>query len=1039
MSTRQFAIIVFPLIIFVLLSFTVFADAPSDELDDLPPVPTFKVPPEQKDEAKEQSEKVADKPADIAPVENGDEMPPIPTYTPQSKPKDEAKSESEKTDDEPEDKKRERLIKEAESGNADAAMELVKEAESSKIPAAVDQWLKVAAEAGSGEALYKLGHKAIIDNDDNTAFTSFQKAADAGYEDAKIYLAFGYMGGLGTKKDVEKGKVLLQSVADSGNATAIRKLANAYRLGIGFEKDEQKSMELLTQLYQNAKDDSTRVMAATSLCLINEKEGLKRADELLDNLDLSSLQTPESNINALFLLSGSLLEHYSRKTDNDNAIAQKRFSRLMDMFLDAGKWEISEGTIYIAIKVCEDNAIVPNSEKARLFQAMEQLANRDNPAAMLALAYLYIKGVGTEKNRYMFDYWLDKAARTDYPPAQFYAAFFLINEAAKQYITKACEANFTNAIIMSLAYCLVFKDDSSKGIEKRRIALVQSEELIDKYFKDKKENDRIEENANDETLIRSEQYSKWGLGHIDVDCSKILKHNEKKRRLGVDLFDPDNMINELWQYDYYINISDLVIIVVRYCKLHPEETSFDQQRMRELLLLAKDFGNYSAWLEIIEDYWKSDEDEKALEGLDKAMAENSPGAYLLKFKYTCYNPDGTENFDQAFPYLQKAVELNASLANKYLGMCYVLGKGVKQDVEKGVKILEDNKEYIMLMLIYGKGWGVKRDEEKSKLYYARALAKQTENDERDQFIIYETSERTFNIYIVNYEEALMSSEFDWYFNKYCLKRMEKEGNIHAAIHLGIQKKDRDVQISIFRKAAQDGNAYDVAIAGYMLHSVSGNDQRLKQETREMFLKAAQAGQSMAMISLGIQLYQDSMNESNPVTKAKLFEEGKQWFKQAADKGNMHAYLSMMASLRDSGEDIDLEEYERYLDRAIELNITIGMIGKVRLILYNAMIKNSRETPPKVIELLQRAADLGDKAAADCLRIYNNSQNDQITDDKKFCEYWNAKSNLTNGNSLFESYKEKRNSSSDLPSLQNYLPDRYNNNKNSNDLIPQLNF
>ena len=79
------------------------------------------------------------------------------------------------------------------------------------------------------------------------------------------------MGGLGTKKDVEKGKVLLQSVADSGNATAIRKLANAYRLGIGFEKDEQKSMELLTQLYQNAKDDSTRVMAATSLCLINEK------------------------------------------------------------------------------------------------------------------------------------------------------------------------------------------------------------------------------------------------------------------------------------------------------------------------------------------------------------------------------------------------------------------------------------------------------------------------------------------------------------------------------------------------------------------------------------------------------------------------------------------------------------------------------------------------------------------------------------------------------------------------------------------------
>ena len=99
MSTRQFAITVFHLIIFVLTSLAVFADDPAVETDELPPVPTFKVPPEQKDEAKEQSEKVADKPADVAPVENWDELPPIPTYTPQSKPKEETKEQSKESDE----------------------------------------------------------------------------------------------------------------------------------------------------------------------------------------------------------------------------------------------------------------------------------------------------------------------------------------------------------------------------------------------------------------------------------------------------------------------------------------------------------------------------------------------------------------------------------------------------------------------------------------------------------------------------------------------------------------------------------------------------------------------------------------------------------------------------------------------------------------------------------------------------------------------------------------------------------------------------
>ncbi|MBR6436262.1 MAG: hypothetical protein IKS45_07130, partial [Thermoguttaceae bacterium] len=117
MSARPFAITVFPLIIFVLTSLAVFADDPAAELDELPPIPTFKLPPEPKDEAKEQNEKVADEPDDE--IEEFDGLPPVPTYTPQSKPKEEAKEQSEKSDEKPDDK-RERLMKEAEAGSAEA-------------------------------------------------------------------------------------------------------------------------------------------------------------------------------------------------------------------------------------------------------------------------------------------------------------------------------------------------------------------------------------------------------------------------------------------------------------------------------------------------------------------------------------------------------------------------------------------------------------------------------------------------------------------------------------------------------------------------------------------------------------------------------------------------------------------------------------------------------------------------------------------------------------------------------------------------------
>ena len=1057
MSTRQFAITVFPLIIFVLTSLVVFADEPADELDGLPPVPTFKVPStpedpdfqqkladawrgnekdeskdEQKDAAKDQSKKVADKPADVAPVENWDELPPIPTYTPQSKPKDEAKEQSEESDEKP-DNKRNRLMKEARSGNADAAMELAKEAENSNFKETAEPWLKIAAEAGSAEAWYKLGLIAIEKNDDKTAFECLKKSADAGYEDAKIYLAFGYIEGLGTEKDVEKGKALLQSVADSGNVTAIRKLAHAYRLGIGFEKDEQKALELLTQLYQNAKDDSTRVMAAANLWVINDKDGLKRVDELLDKLDWSALQTSEFS-NTVQLLSDSLLEHYFKNTDNDKVIAQKRFSRLMDMLLDAGNREIDEGTLYAVIKVCEDSSVVSDSEKPRLFQAMDQLASRGNPVAMLSLAYLHIKGIGIEKNRYMFDYWLEKAARSGYPPAEFYAVIFLsdddksMGDRKAAFLKHACDEKFLNALYLSLIGALTQNDDSPKFIEVKKLAIAQAEELIEQYLIHRKENNSTENNISD--LIISDKYLKWGRGCIVVDYAKI-QSKKIKRPVGVDLFNPDNMTSDLWQYDYYINIGDLCYAAACCYENGTAGDSFNRAKVRELLLLVKENGNNIAWLDLIDDYWMSDEDDKALEELKKAMDDNIPWAFLSQFKYTCYNPDGTENFEQAFPYLQKAAELNYSPAYRYLGICYILGKGVKQDIEKGVKILEENKEYAALMVLYGRGLGVERDEEKSKRYYGMELAKDDNKSRRNQYTIAEKTNPVIPFNRFNYEEALIYAEHYLYFNKRCLKRMEREGVLHAGMHLGLEQSNREVQRKYLRNAAKNDNPFDMTVAGYCL--TSGSDQQFKREGMELFHKAAQSGQSMAMVALGAQSIKDGMKEDDPVKRIKLLEEGKQWLKQAADKGNMTLYLTFAATCNSNGIDIDLEEYQRYLDLAIELNYTQAMIDKAAL-----MTRNASDNSPEVsqaIKLLQRAADLGSPGAIELLQRWDNIKNQSS---------WShgIQKKESDPREKFDEWMSGQRQKSDygLPPLEKYSPERYNNkNNNSNDLIPKLNF
>ena len=641
----------------------------------------------------------------------------------------------------------------------------------------------------------------------------------------------------------------------------------------------------------------------------------------------------------------------------------------------------------------------------------------------------------------MFDYWLDKSARNGYAPAQFYAFLLLSDNSPEmckmrsEYLKLASDAQFPNARYLYLMGCLHVREDSSEEIEKKKIALVESEGLIEQYLKDRKENSQ-ERKDNGAALPVSEQYLKWGRGCMSVDYSKI-RGKEIQCPTDVDVLNPDNMISDLWQYDRYVNIGDLIYRIACCYKEETAGCSFDNQKVRELLSLAMEHGNRRVWFALIDDYWMSDEDEKAFEELKKAMADNAPWAFLVQFKYTCYNPDGTENFEQAFPYLQKAVELNAGRANKYLGMCYALGKGVQQDVKKGVQILEDNKEYVILMLLYGKGLGVEQDVEKSKRYFALELARDDNNNDR-KIAIGDIDEGKFCFKRYNYEEALICSEFYLYFNKYYLKRMEKEGVSHAATYWGLNQANEKAMRAILRNAAKQGDAFDMATAGGMLLTRS-DDQQLKQEGEDLLLKAAQSGQTMAMVILGLQSVKAGGKEDDPAMKMKLLKEGRQWLKQAADKGNMLDYLDVTEMFIDSGIPVDLEEYHRYLDLAVELNYAKAMLLKASFLARSCKPEDSAEVHQHVEKLLQQAADLGSSLANDLLQKYKNSKNQAPNDvSTRFSEILSKDFNSKGKYDELKSNHERK-SDYGLPTLPDFnLPKINNNHDNYNSPFPQLN-
>ncbi|MBO6117603.1 MAG: sel1 repeat family protein [Bacteroidales bacterium] len=107
-------------------------------------------------------------------------------------------------------------------------------------------WLKLSAEQGNPNALYKLGvcyegNDIILEEDKNLALEYFEKAASANQALAQSKLGYYYKRGVVVKKDYDMSAYWYQKGAENGHSIAQNQLAFCYMKGEGVLQDLEQA------------------------------------------------------------------------------------------------------------------------------------------------------------------------------------------------------------------------------------------------------------------------------------------------------------------------------------------------------------------------------------------------------------------------------------------------------------------------------------------------------------------------------------------------------------------------------------------------------------------------------------------------------------------------------------------------------------------------------------------------------------------------------------------------------------------------------
>jgi TPR repeat protein len=255
------------------------------------------------------------------------------------------------------------------------------------------------AEAGNREAQNQLGLSAEAGQDYREAFKWFQLAANQGLSGAQVSLAFFYVMGLGTEKDLDQAFHWYSLAAAQGNPDAEYSVGVCYLHGEGVEQN----LTLARKWISSALTHGDGGRSANGMGLTYEHDSPKDyAEALVWYSKAAEMGYGEAQYNVCRLAAQGLAN------PADYAGALKWCSKLADSGNEWGEYAMG--------RISQDGVgIQPDFKKAA--EWFQKSAEQGNPAAQLTLGAMYSEGKGVKRDLVKAYMWIAVAGSGKHPDA----------------------------------------------------------------------------------------------------------------------------------------------------------------------------------------------------------------------------------------------------------------------------------------------------------------------------------------------------------------------------------------------------------------------------------------------------------------------------------------------------------------------------------------------------------------------------------------------------------------------------------------------
>ncbi len=262
------------------------------------------------------------------------------------------------------------------------------------------QSLHQKAEAGDSGAQYELGLYAEQREEYREAFKWFQLAAKQGLNGAQVDLAYLYVTGFGTEKDLEQAVHWYRLAAAQGNPNGEYSLGICYLHGEGIEQNSALARKWISLAFSHG--DGARSLNATGLTYeIGPERDLDEALKWYQKA--AEMGCREAQFNVCRLTAQGLVSpaDYKHATDWCTTLAES-----------GDPW----GEYGLARMFEKGVAMQPDLKKAAEWYTKS--AEQGNPAAQFELAALYSQGKGVQKDLGEAYKWATIAGAKKHPEAR---------------------------------------------------------------------------------------------------------------------------------------------------------------------------------------------------------------------------------------------------------------------------------------------------------------------------------------------------------------------------------------------------------------------------------------------------------------------------------------------------------------------------------------------------------------------------------------------------------------------------------------------